>query len=362
MSAFQELEGQGDQDDVDMFMALSQMPVSERHQLANMMGMPIAFVDRIAGLDKAAITALVNDMDGGMMEGGGAEENLSLAVDDDDNMSMSENTLRPVGETFAEYYPAASGDATDVEKKIHILLSPFADEGNAAIGGVYLGRRFGLHDRFSGMKEEDIVAQLTLDDIIAREGTMVLPKTVVSHALNISERMIDSISSWPGGQTSCGNNVWNRYLLRIMERAVPRQASGTELHSVLADAFAMLVFFDQCEPGYWLVDQEMYMEPQFANFFTQFSVLWKALLAKTDAELGLDGLGGKAGGYREVLLAMIRRSEGQINRCLIDHFHEDEQKPCVAIVTSGAREEQDESSDEDMEDYDEEDIDDYEAM
>jgi hypothetical protein len=157
---------------------------------------------------------------------------------------------------------------------------------------------------------------------------LLLPKDVVGTAMSHRTKMLSLVYNWMGGGTSCGNEIWLRYLIPLSKQAAKsvqakkwKEAFGTLLG---------LALFAYEEDG-WIHDNEVYLEPSFKAFFKSFSTSWKALLSQGDAALGLAPPAGKAGGYRADLKQLLKKMQVSVNSDL-SGLYDDQGKPRVAIV------------------------------
>ena len=90
---------------------------------------------------------------------------------------------------------------------------------------------------------------------------------------------------------------------------------------------------------------------EFAGWFSGYSAAWVEVLKKSDAQLGLSLAGGKEGGYRDLLIEMVKKWETETNDFLkdLDEFAMDNSKARVRIFSDGGS-----SDDEDQESENEE--------
>jgi hypothetical protein len=131
-----------------------------------------------------------------------------------------------------------------------------------------------------------------------------------------------------------------------------------------ADAYAAFWMMDVVDLNSWMTNTSLARmafedeeKTEWEKFWGNYSTVWRFLLSRSDEELGLVGLGGKAAGYRSVLQWRLKRLEGKLNRCLQtpDVFWEEEEldgrieRIRVKIMTNGTLEDQEASSEEEEE-------------
>jgi hypothetical protein len=175
---------------------------------------------------------------------------------------------------------------------------------------------------------EDPLPNITMNGLLAQRH-ILLPKPVVASAMGLRKRMLNKVYDWPGGGTSCGNDIFFSHFQPLSKQAARDVKAGR-----FSEAFGPLLglaLFGLSEDG-WVNDNEVYMESSFSGMFKTFSTAWKGLLAQSDGTLGLVPAVGKPGGYRGELTALIRKWELEINEDL-SMYDEHGAKPRVRIFS-----------------------------
>ena len=140
--------------------------------------------------------------------------------------------------------------------------------------------------------------------------------------------MLNMVYDWMGGGTSCGNEVWFRFLIPLSKQAA-KEVQSKKWKAAFGTLLGLALFAFQ-EDG-WIHDNEVYLESSFNAFFKSFSASWKAVLSQTDAALGLASPIGKEGGYRAELEQLLKKMQKSVNSDLSD-LYDDHGKPRVRIL------------------------------
>ena len=139
----------------------------------------------------------------------------------------------------------------------------------------------------------------------------LLPEQVGKVADKLATSIKKMCWEWMGGGTSCGNDVWFRYMmpkLKEAEEKIERKQWRKAFGILLG-----LQLFASGDEG-WIRDQEVYTEfGEFAGWFSDYSVAWMKVLGRSDAQLGLVVAGGKEGGYRGLLREILGNWERETN-------------------------------------------------
>jgi len=149
---------------------------------------------------------------------------------------------------------------------------------------------------------------------------MLLPVQPGKVARQLSGSIRGMCSSWMGGGTSCGDAVWDNFMMPKLQEA-QKMIQKKQWRKAFGILLGLQLFASYDDD--WIRDQEIYCEfGDFSGWFSDYSMAWMNVLGKSDAQLGLAVAGGKEGGYRGVLREMLEKWEKETNELLRGTFDE----------------------------------------
>jgi len=123
------------------------------------------------------------------------------------------------------------------------------------------------------------------------------------------------------GDTQCNNDIWDSFMLPAVEKTL-KQLNKKQWTEGFIGLFGMFLFM-KTNDGHWIHDQEIYLEEKvFTSFFKKYSKAWKLYLAQDDDVIGLKFPGGLPGGYREILIDLLREQQNDTNDNVLEDIHE----------------------------------------
>jgi len=152
---------------------------------------------------------------------------------------------------------------------------------------------------------------------------VLIRKPAADLALQVRQELMQ-FDDWGNGirmmNTQTGNDTW--FVLFSQMKKIKKDLKKKDKSNALGRLFGVLLF--ATEDDTWLADNEMYEEKEFLTWFPDYSQAWKKVLEETDQDLGLALEGGKEGGYRSALLAMIKSWQREINPLLDDLYNNED--------------------------------------
>ena len=134
---------------------------------------------------------------------------------------------------------------------------------------------------------------------------LLLPGPAGTLAKQVSDQLRELKGTWPYGDTSLGNEVWERHMFPELAKA--RQAIRKKKWREALGRLVGILLYACSEEG-WIADNEVWQEhKRFTKWFTDIGTAWQAVLGREDLEVGLEVQGGKQGGYRGTLITLLKR-------------------------------------------------------
>lgn len=191
--------------------------------------------------------------------------------------------------------------------------------------------------------EYPLKAEVKIEDIskeyILQVKHMLLLRKHAEPATKFTNNLQKLSEKWMGGATQFGNIIWWKYMCPQMNE-LDKYIEETKWSKAFGVIMGMCLYLN-CEDSF-IQDHEQDLSI-ISKWFSDYSKNWLMILRQSDEILGLECNGGISGGYREVLMELLRQQQNDLNNILkmyddlLDDYDYKGKPPCVHIFEKGGK-------------------------